>query len=810
VTAVALPLRRIGAAWPSVRLPTVTPGRLAFLLYLALGGYLALALHAFHGDAYSRVANAYYVLFSRDPHLAAIGFVWTPLPSLFELAFLPAKIVWPGIAQLGLPAVVMSATFMGLAVREIDLILRDFGLGRITRLGLVAAFALHPAIVYYGAIGTSEAPVLFFALLACRNLARYAVTPSTASLVGVGFALAGAFLTRYEAVPAAVGVALAIVWLTLLRLPGTVRQRLGHAGGDIVVALTPFVLVFIGWSLASWIVVGSPFVQFTSDYGNSSQMRVWAAAGANEIGLAVGPSIALAGLRLTALSIVAPIALLAALWALIVRRDYRVLAIGAVLGPILAFMIVAYLFHLLAPWLRYFISVVPLGIILVGLCIAPRVGAERAASTGQWRATVAGVRVRLAAGIARMRSRLTDRATSLTSRIAIGLVVLALLASGFIARLEPLKTKSATVQARLRALVARAFVGAAARLEPISTQSATLQARLRARLSALAAGASVGAAARLEPISTKVATLDARVRAMAARASVGAAAMLEPINTKVSTLQPRLRVLAARVSESTARLAPLSERLARLRARSAALATRVSGRVRAVAAWVTPRLAAVGSSVRTRVRGIARIAVRFVGMAVRTAAVRSGQFAVRLARALAPRLAPLVPAAALALALVSVPVAAFGMLDRTVAVEESKDIGALLGPQAAEADRPGAALRTFAGEQKVAAYLDSMDLPRGSVLMDVFSAFPIALWSERPEQFIITTDHDFKQVLADPPTFGVRYILAPSLQGNGIMDAVNRAYPDLATTTGGFATLVHTFPGIGTSATWSLYGVTAP
>ena len=34
------------------------------------------------GDALSRVANGYYTLFSRDPHLAAVGFVWNPLPSL--------------------------------------------------------------------------------------------------------------------------------------------------------------------------------------------------------------------------------------------------------------------------------------------------------------------------------------------------------------------------------------------------------------------------------------------------------------------------------------------------------------------------------------------------------------------------------------------------------------------------------------------------------------------------------------------------------------------------------------------------------
>jgi hypothetical protein len=176
--------------------------------------------------------------------------------------------------------------------------------------------------------------------------------------------------------------------------------------------------------------------------------------------------------------------------------------------------------------------------------------------------------------------------------------------------------------------------------------------------------------------------------------------------------------------------------------------------------------------------------------------------------ALAPRAFRLAPAALFALALLSVPVAAAGMLNRSVAVEESKDIAAMLGPAAAAPDRPGAAVRTFAGEQAVAAYLDAMQLPRGAVLMDVFSGFPIALLSNRPEQFVITTDRDFKQALADPPTFGVQYLLAPSVGGQGVLDAVNQAYPDLAIENS-YATLYRRFPAIGTSSSWSLYRLTA-
>jgi hypothetical protein len=565
MTAIALARGRTGFRVPALgfRRWHLVP-LLAYVVYLGAGAYLAFALHAYHGDAYSRVSNASYVLFSRDPHLAAMGFVWMPLPSAFELVLLPARSLFPALTEQGFAAVIMSATFMALAVATLDRILVDFGIRGFVRAGLVAAFALHPMILYYGAIGTSEAPTVFFALLAVRYLARYCVDASTASLVGLGIALAGGYLTRYEAAAAPVGVAGLILVLSLARVPGTIRVRALHAASDIAVAVTPFVLVFVAWAVASWLIVGSPFSQFSSDYGNSTQMRVWAAQGANEIGLPLGPSVTLAGLRLLALSIAAPVGLLAAAWLFLARRDWRVLAIGAVLGPMLGFMVLAYVLHLVAPWLRYFILVVPLGILLVALAIAPRSSSD----------------------------------------------------------------------------------------------------------------------------------------------------------------------------------------------------------------------AAEGPKPARSLRGLR----------------------VSIARAASPLAAALL----LAVALVNVPVSAVGMLNRSVAVEEAKDLGGLLGPEAALPHRPGAALRTFAGEQAVADYLDAMDLPRGSVLLDVFSGFPIVMLSAHPDRFVITPDRDFERVLADPAIFGVSHILVPSINGNGIMDAVNRAYPNLDIRED-YATEVRTFPAVGTSATWTLY-----
>ena len=47
-------------------------------VYVALGYYLLYSVHYAIGDALVRSGDARAVLYSRDPHLAAWGFVWFP------------------------------------------------------------------------------------------------------------------------------------------------------------------------------------------------------------------------------------------------------------------------------------------------------------------------------------------------------------------------------------------------------------------------------------------------------------------------------------------------------------------------------------------------------------------------------------------------------------------------------------------------------------------------------------------------------------------------------------------------------------
>ena len=67
---------RLHVQWPRPRLSVdLVLFALLFGAYLWVASVLVFGHHSIVGDAWSRVANSYYALFSRDPHLAAIGFV---------------------------------------------------------------------------------------------------------------------------------------------------------------------------------------------------------------------------------------------------------------------------------------------------------------------------------------------------------------------------------------------------------------------------------------------------------------------------------------------------------------------------------------------------------------------------------------------------------------------------------------------------------------------------------------------------------------------------------------------------------------
>jgi hypothetical protein len=345
---------------------------LPFVGYLAIGAWMAFGRHAILMDAWSRLGNAYYVLFSGDPHLAAMGFVWNPLPSLLILPLLPATAVWPALVREGFAANIVSAAFMAGCVWQIHGSFRDWGLQRWLALALTVPFAIHPLILFFGANGMTEAMFVFFVLVTVRYLARWLREASTGSLAICGVALAFAYLTRIEGGVAAAGTTLVVMGMARWRYPPGERALTALADGLVVA--TPVVAAVVAWALASWVITGSPFEQLTSGYGIAAQRELIAMETEYVAGSGMIPVLQHVLSQIVGLAPLAGLVAVGAAVRAVIVRDPRVLAPLGVLGAVLLFSVYAFVAGQTFGWLRYYIAVVPLGVLLAGLLLAPRPG----------------------------------------------------------------------------------------------------------------------------------------------------------------------------------------------------------------------------------------------------------------------------------------------------------------------------------------------------------------------------------------------------------------------------------------------------
>jgi hypothetical protein len=540
--------------------------------YLAVAVYVTLIAHSqgLGQDGVSRVAIANRILFSRDPHLAAVGFVWSPLPELVLVPLVALKSVWPALVQEAFAGNIVSALFMAGAAYQIFRFMEEVGVRRWVRWLLTATFALHPMIILYAINSMSEAMFIFFLLLVARHLQRWLRTQEISALVSTAFYLAFLYLTRYEATAAAAAVVVIVGFATFMRTRTATRQRVRAALLDGVIVVAPFATAFVLWALTSWLITGTAFQQLSSTYGNAAQLQSRGLSTSLTLGQELSAS-SQALHWMLALEPFLPVVVVACVAVIVWRRDWIALAAPAVLGAVLAFMFWAQVSGSVLRLLRYFIVVIPLVILMVGVTLARR---SRAASPQT----------------ARAGPEQGWRHRSLIWMWTGGRTVAALVA--------------------------------------IALMSLSIQAGYRA--------------------------------VMNPTINVGYAAELQALVQRGPLTQ--------------------AERLASLR---------------------------------------------------------------------------------------------------------------------------------FVTDHQVSQYVDSLHLGRGTVLIDDFLGFDIVMSSSNTQQYVITSDRDFQQVLADPAGNGVRYFLVPSEQALGKLDAINHAYPGAYATGAGLGTLVKQFNNVSDDATdWRLYRVT--
>ncbi|WP_067542687.1 ArnT family glycosyltransferase [Nocardia crassostreae] len=339
----------------------------ATLLYAGAAVYLSVGHGFLMGDALSRSQVTEAALFSRDPHLSSIGFVFTPLTALAQLPFVALAPLFPWITYWGLAGAFMSALFMAGAVLMILGIGTDRGLPGWMTWGVTAAFALNPMIVFYAANGMSEAPFLFFLCWAVRWLIRWVRTDDVHDLTACGVAFGLAYLTRYDAVAPAVCAGALACAITYRRSAGEPHRRQA-ALMDLVLVGAPGAVAFFVWALTSWLITGQAFQQFTSQYGNASILAQEGATGGSEAAAALEYSFGAALILGPALPLLIPI-VGALAWR---RRDAEVLVPLLLCGSVLAFQAFSYASGSTFAFLRFYIAAIPLAAVLAMQIAAAR------------------------------------------------------------------------------------------------------------------------------------------------------------------------------------------------------------------------------------------------------------------------------------------------------------------------------------------------------------------------------------------------------------------------------------------------------
>lgn len=219
--------------------------------YVSVAVWLVEVQQYMINDAISRTVSAQLMVASRDPHLAAVGFYWMPIPTVTRIPFVylldpfgQSVFAGPAASALFAAATVPVLVEIGCALR----------LRPRTIAFVVAAHALNPVTVYFAANGMSESTFGFFLALAVLLFVRWRNSADSRHLLLFGLAVAGCAACRHETLvllpPLMAGIALSVT-------PENRRTT-------VTLAAVPVIALLAGWATISKLIVGDWFFWYTA------------------------------------------------------------------------------------------------------------------------------------------------------------------------------------------------------------------------------------------------------------------------------------------------------------------------------------------------------------------------------------------------------------------------------------------------------------------------------------------------------------------------------------------------------------------
>jgi hypothetical protein len=249
----------------------------AFIVYMVVADYLVIHLHYMNADAYTRVADATYVLYSRDPHLGAIGFIWPPLPGLLNIPILAVSHWFPFLITRAFSGSVESALFGAGTVVLINLGLRRAGVIPPVRWLVLLVWIANPMTALYSAQGMSEAPFVFFVIASFLSFLRWTDSRKPGELAALGVLVGLGTLVRIEMIPVALAVGAGVLFCSLGR-----KVSWRQLETQMLLYALPAVFVLSLWIGSTWVIEHDPLYILHSNY--SQQAAVTSGFGASAVG----------------------------------------------------------------------------------------------------------------------------------------------------------------------------------------------------------------------------------------------------------------------------------------------------------------------------------------------------------------------------------------------------------------------------------------------------------------------------------------------------------------------------------------------
>jgi len=338
---------------------------------LLISIYTYYVLDIWNADSLSRTIDAQAVLFSRDPHLGAIGFVWPPLPTLARIALMP--VTHPlGFGEF--TGQITSVIFSAGVVVLLHRILRNLGLPPRTCALWIGLAVLNPVVLLHFTNGTAESAFTLLLLLVVHYTLRLSTSPVPA-ISGMGVAIAVALGVRYEALAiagtATVGV---VIFGVAQRRAASARTSAVRIEGMLAGLLFPVVFVGSLWLFFNWTIQGDPLFFYTSPFSIRGAADVARNVPGHVLEYAVhsvSGTLSYVAERTFQVSAVFIPAALALAWHAVRRRDPIATALLLVSLSVHAMQAYQAFTGSIAPWLRYWVYLPLLTPIALAYLIGP-------------------------------------------------------------------------------------------------------------------------------------------------------------------------------------------------------------------------------------------------------------------------------------------------------------------------------------------------------------------------------------------------------------------------------------------------------